>query len=373
MKRKLLALVFSALLLIPNMIFAWGRDGHRMVAEIAFQMLSKNTKEKLMSYLGNTSLDEASNWMDEQRGNNKFRYLTTTHYINIEKGGSFNPFQKNNIYTEINEVLNDLEKTNTTNPEDIKQDLMILIHLIGDLHQPLHVGYGNDKGGNEINVNLFGTNTNLHSAWDGGIINREGITTQKILPIYSKLSASEISQIKTVDVKNWVMDSRKPLDFLYSYQNGNLDEQYAQKASAIIENQILKAGIRLSVLLEKVLGDKKVNPVQPVVVTQATTQKSISAAESVKHMGETITVCDKVYGTKFLESTSSAPTFLNMGAAYPNSPFSVVIFGSNRPNFKEKPELYYDNKKVCVTGTIKEYKGKPEMIISNESEIKIRN
>ena len=56
-----------------------------------------------------------------------------------------------------------------------------------------------------------------------------------------------------------------------------------------------------------------------------------------------------------------------------HSNIKVVILGSSRPNFKEKPELYYDNKKVCVTGTIKEYKGKPEMIINNESEIKIEN
>ena len=342
-----------------------------MVVEIAYQLLSKSAQEKLISYLSGTSIKDASTWMDEQRGNNKFRYLTTTHYLNIDKGGSFNPFQKNNIYPEINEVLNDLEKTNTTNPEDIKQDLMILIHLIGDLHQPLHVGYGNDRGGNEINVNLFGSATNLHSAWDGCIINREGITTQKILPLYSKLSSSELTQIKTVDLKIWVMDSRKELDFVYSFQNGNLDEQYTQKATPIIENQILKAGISLSVLLEKVLADKKVNAFQSVVVTQLISQKSITAAETGNHIGETITVCDKVFGTKYLESSSSAPTFLNMGAAYPNSPFTVVIFGSNRPNFKEKPELYYDNKKVCVTGTIKEYKGKPEMIISNESEINI--
>jgi micrococcal nuclease len=50
-----------------------------------------------------------------------------------------------------------------------------------------------------------------------------------------------------------------------------------------------------------------------------------------------------------------------------------VIFGKDRPNFKEKPELFYDNKKVCVTGSIKEYKGKPEMIITSENEIRIDN
>ena len=66
-----------------------------MIAEMAFQMLSKSAKEKLTSYLGNSSLDEASVWMDEQRGNKQYNYLTTTHYINIEKGGKMDPFQKN--------------------------------------------------------------------------------------------------------------------------------------------------------------------------------------------------------------------------------------------------------------------------------------
>jgi len=97
----------------------------------------------------------------------------------------------------------------------------------------------------------------------------------------------------------------------------------------------------------------------------------ITAAEAASHIGETITVCDKVYGTKYLESSATQPTFLNLGAAYPNSPFTVVIYGNDRTNFKEKPELYYDNKKVCVTGLIKEYNGKPEMIINSESAIKL--
>ena len=75
--------------------------------------------------------------MDEQRGgNNEYKYLTTTHYINIEKGGKIDPFQKGNIYTELNTVISELEKG--SNPTDLKLNLMILIHLVGDIHQPLH-------------------------------------------------------------------------------------------------------------------------------------------------------------------------------------------------------------------------------------------
>ena len=370
MKIKLIPIVLILTLLIPNFLFAWSREGHHMVAEIAYQLLSKSAKEKLMMYLGGTSIEDAATWMDEQRGNNQYRYLTTTHYINIEKGEKMNPFQKGNIYTELNTVIRDLEKSSS--PAEMKLDLMILIHLVGDIHQPLHDGYGNDKGGNSINVLLMGKPTNLHSAWDGGIINKENITTTKILSLYPKLSAAQLLSIKNTNIAGWISESRSYLDQIYSFQGGNLDQQYVQKATPIIEDQILKAGIRLSVLLEKVLGNSNVTPQavkEPPVKPQ--TEKPITASEASSHIGEKVTVCDKVFGTRFLENSNGQPTFLNMGAAYPASPFTVVIFGAERSNFKEKPELYYNAKKVCVTGLIKQYNGKSEIIISNESEIKI--
>ena len=128
--------------------------------------------------------------------------------------------------------------------------------------------------------------------------------------------------------------------------------------------------MRLSVLLEKYLDARKGGTLSPVIVPKQTTA-TYAAAEAASHIGETITICDKVYGTKFLETSGTQPTFLNLGAAYPNSPFTVVIFGKDRPNFKEQPEVYYNNKKVCVTGLVKEYNGKPEIVISGEGEIRV--
>ncbi len=91
--------------------------------------------------------------------------------------------------------------------------------------------------------------------------------------------------------------------------------------------------------------------------------------ESVNsHIGEKVTVCAKVYGTKALEKV----TFLDLGAAYPNSLLSVVIFAKERNNFKEAPDVMYADKNICVTGVIKEYKGKPEIIVSTPGEIEIQ-
>lgn len=376
-KKIILFIAFAAASFFPVNSFAWSREGHHMVAEIAYQLLSNSAKEKLKAYLGNTSIEDAATWMDEQRdGNNQYKYLTTTHYINIEKGGKIDPFQKGNIYTELNTVISELEKG--SNPSDLKLNLMILIHLVGDVHQPLHNGYGNDKGGNSINVSLLGKSTNLHSVWDGAIINKEHITTQTILANYSKLSAAQIASFKNENVANWITESRSYLPQIYNFTNSTLDESYVQKATPIIEDQILKAGIRLSFIIEKVLSNNNTPapapaPAPAAQTTQTKSGQTFTAAEAKDHPGEKITVCDKVFGTRFLENSKGQPTFLNLGAAYPNSPFTIVIFGNDRANFKEKPEIFYNNKNVCASGMIKEYNGKTEMILSSEKEITVIN
>jgi len=84
-----------------------------------------------------------------------------------------------------------------------------------------------------------------------------------------------------------------------------------------------------------------------------------------KHIGDTVVVCAEVYGVKSLEKL----TFINLGAAYPNSPLTLVIFAKDLPNFKTAPETLYSNKKICVTGKLEEFKGKPQIVITKPEEI----
>ena len=92
----------------------------------------------------------------------------------------------------------------------------------------------------------------------------------------------------------------------------------------------------------------------------------------MKFEGKKVTICAKVFGTRFLEGAKGQPTFLNVCAAYPNSPLTVVIWGDNRINFKNKPEEYYNGKDICVSGVVVIYKGKPEIIVSKEGEIQVK-
>ncbi len=98
-------------------------------------------------------------------------------------------------------------------------------------------------------------------------------------------------------------------------------------------------------------------------------QTKINIGEVGKHVGENVTVCSKVYGTKYLDK--SGITLIDVGSAYPSSPLTVVIFSKDRANFSKGPEELYADKRICVTGKIKVYNGKDEIIISKPDEITI--
>jgi hypothetical protein len=104
------------------------------------------------------------------------------------------------------------------------------------------------------------------------------------------------------------------------------------------------------------------------VCAAAKAQKTIPAADAAKHIGEEVTICEKIYGGKFLDEAGI--TFLNLGGDHPKELLTLVIKGDDRKKFKGNPEEVYKDKKVCVTGKIIDYKGKPELVITDPSQIK---
>jgi hypothetical protein len=101
-------------------------------------------------------------------------------------------------------------------------------------------------------------------------------------------------------------------------------------------------------------------------------QASISAAEAAKHIGEKTTVCDKVFGGRYLDNANGKPTLINMGAVFPNNPFTFVVFDDDRKKFSYQPETFLIDKQVCVTGEIKEFRGKPQMVVADTAQVKVK-
>jgi DNA/RNA endonuclease YhcR with UshA esterase domain len=105
------------------------------------------------------------------------------------------------------------------------------------------------------------------------------------------------------------------------------------------------------------------------MTTLAHAQQEIKVEDAAKHEGDSVKVCTRIFGAKYFEGSNRAPTLLNAGAKYPEAPLTLVIFGESRPAFKNKPEEFYPDKNICVTGKILMYKGKPEIIITDEKQI----
>ena len=253
MKKYFLSLILVAVLFsIPGRSHAWGKTGHGLVAEIAYHFLDDSTKALVKKYINNLSIEEMASWMDENRSNSYYDYMRPWHYIDFEKGEKYEPTPDKNLLTVLFSAIQELRKMETLKKKRIKEDILIIFHLVGDLHQPLHTGYGSDRGGNSINVRSQNFSSNLHSAWDTQILESEGISLAKCLKTYESFTPQEVDTIKKIQVLRWMYQSRSYLDSVYDFKNGYLDQPYIERSKVIIQKQLVIAGIRLAAVLTEV-------------------------------------------------------------------------------------------------------------------------
>ena len=248
MKKNFILFFFS--LLLPASTYAWGSKGHKIVAAIAKQCLTKQVTDSVQSFLGTMSFEEASVWMDEVRGDNSYDYLKPWHYVNVEKDKTYVKTKNPEVVNQIEIYIDLLKQKGSRDKEQIKFALKIIFHLIGDLHQPLHCGYMVDKGGNEIQIDYIGKGTNLHKVWDTEIIEDTNIKLGDCLKLCNELSADEKKKMQTTNVEGWMNESRLLLPEVYNFDK-KIKQDYVDKNKPVIEKQLVKAGIRLAMVLNQ--------------------------------------------------------------------------------------------------------------------------
>jgi hypothetical protein len=238
-------------LIVSIQAFPWGAKGHKIVAEFALRALSANKEivDSVQYFLGKMTFQEASVWMDEVRSDAAYDYLKPRHYVNVERDATYVKTKDDNVVNELEMVISILSAKGPRDKDKIAMALRELFHLVGDIHQPLHCGYAEDKGGNEINAG-YGDSDNLHSAWDTGIIKEENIGLNDCFKLSNTLSITEQKEIQKIDVVKWMNESRELLPFVYGFDK-KLTTSYAAKAKPIIEKQLVRAGIRLAAVLFK--------------------------------------------------------------------------------------------------------------------------
>ncbi|MDB5233776.1 MAG: hypothetical protein JWR44_769 [Hymenobacter sp.] len=260
-------IVLLALSCAPYSLLAWGVLGHRAVARIAENHLSPSAKREVDLILGHETLPLVSTWPDELRSDPQYKETAPWHYVNVATGLDFAAFVAQltvtpapavptNAYTALLQVRKDLKDPKKTAEERLVA-LKFLVHLVGDVHQPLHVGHAEDRGGNSIQVSWRGRDTNLHSIWDGDLVEYPGFTFTEMAAAYDHAEPAQIKQWQKDDMTTWLFESYQFCTPIYTSAatNPKFDYHFYPGFGPTAEQQILKAGIRLAGVLNE-LFDK---------------------------------------------------------------------------------------------------------------------
>lgn len=233
----------------------WSATGHRVVGEIASKHLKSRTKRKLKKLLNNESLAFVSTFADDIKSDERYDEFYTWHFINMPLDSNYETSEKSekgDLVTGINYCINIIKDENSSNDDKIFY-LKLLIHFIGDLHQPMHVGLVEDKGGNDFKLQWFYSDTNLHAVWDRKMIDSYDMSYSELADNREKLTKKQINALQEGSLIDWVNDTHQLTKNVYANvkPNENLRYRYSYNNFEIVRAQLQKGGIRLA----KVLND----------------------------------------------------------------------------------------------------------------------
>lgn len=246
--------VFLAALLMSltaTQALAWGQNGHRVTGGIAEPLLSRKAKAAITAIIGNETLAEASTWADEMRSSPEPFWQTTSvtwHYVTVPAGKTYLEVgapPEGDAYTALKQFAATLKDPNAT-LEQKQLALRFSVHLIGDLHQPLHVGTRADRGGNDRKVTFGRDETNLHAVWDGTLIDRQQLSYTEMTAFLNRRITPQLRrEWSSVDPLVWIGESAALNDQVYPTED-RLSYRYAFNQQDTVDRRLSQAGVRMA-------------------------------------------------------------------------------------------------------------------------------
>lgn len=236
----------------------WGATGHRTVGEIASRYLKGKTKRKITDLLDGQSLAIVSTFGDDIKSDKRYNEFYTWHYVNMPFGVKYEDSEKNptgDLVTGIERCKEIILDENTTKENKVFY-LKLLVHLIGDLHQPMHIGRKEDKGGNDIQVLWFNRGTNLHRVWDSDMINHYQMTYTELSKNTNKISKEQVKFLQKGTTIDWANETQVFAVKVYaSAKKGEkLGYKYMYDNFGLVRSQLQKGGIRLAKVLNELFS-----------------------------------------------------------------------------------------------------------------------
>jgi len=263
-----------AVSLSPVRSFAWGREGHEIIGNIARARLTPRARRELRLLLGNDDLAAISAWADEVRNDRPETY--GWHFVDIPVDSSgfreardcYRPDAKypssledhHNCVVDRITMFSQVFADRSRTTEERVEALKFLVHFVGDIHQPMHA-IGEARGGNDIHVKAFGATEcgehpcNLHFSWDVGLIEHTGLSEDQYVRRINRMIAREkLGDGWAGTPEGWANESFRMAKEVWLNDGASADEEYCRKNLPMLERRLELAGLRLAVLLNQVLG-----------------------------------------------------------------------------------------------------------------------
>ena len=253
----------AAILYAPVQTMAWGTEGHRVCGQIAESYLTPKARKAVQDILGYESIAMASNWADFIKSDPAFSYLSSWHYIDFDKAYTYPEMQdflahdtNTDAYTKLNFLIGELKKKDITKENRLLY-LRMLIHIVEDVHQPMHTGHTTDQGGNAVKVTWNNQPSNLHSIWDSEIINAQQLSYTEYAAAINHTTAQERAELQKAPISQWLYESNQLAEKIYAdtKPGDNISSyKYTFKYLDTVNQQLLKGGVRLAGVLNQLFG-----------------------------------------------------------------------------------------------------------------------
>ena len=251
-----------AILYTPLFTMAWGIEGHRVCGQIADSYLTPKARLAIKAILGNESVAMAGNWADFIKSDPNYSYLSSWHYIDFDKAYNYSEMQEflqhdtnTDAYTKLQFLIGELKKKDLTKENKLLY-LHMLIHIIEDVHQPMHTAHTVDKGGNDVKVNWFNEPTNLHSVWDSKLIDFQQLSYTEYATAINHTTLIQRTGWQKAPISQWLFESSQLAEKIYTdtKPGETLNYKYNFIFIDTVNQQLLKGGVRLAWVLNQLFG-----------------------------------------------------------------------------------------------------------------------
>lgn len=258
----LIAIAISCTTLHSLPCLAWGQEGHRIIAKIAYDHLNKKVRKHIDHVMGSQGMIYCANWADEIKSDTIYPQSYDWHFQDFDGGLSdavvadaliHYPKEGGNLFRALDSLTAILSDP-TRRARNEEHNLRFVIHLSGDRYCPMHTAHMDDLGGNRVKMKWHGQDTKLHAVWDEKLIDSQGYSYTEYAAMLEKTYAAEKQAILAMSDTELLLRNYHFTEAIYAYQqtwDGNT-WHYIYRWHTPMERQLYIAGIRLAQLLNRI-------------------------------------------------------------------------------------------------------------------------